>query len=48
MSRQGRRSFKETLGAAITEKTDLFDALQEWKEELVSYGESQGFTVVTK
>ncbi|MCC2032647.1 ABC transporter substrate-binding protein [Microbacterium allomyrinae] len=41
-------SFKETLGAAITEKTDLFDALQEWKDELVSYGESQGFTVVTK
>jgi len=41
-------SFKETLGAAITERTDLFAALDEWESELVSYGESQGFTVVTK
>jgi multiple sugar transport system substrate-binding protein len=41
-------SFKETLGAAITEKGDLFAALEEWKNELVSYGESQGFTVVTE
>lgn len=41
-------SFKETLGAAITEKRDLMPALQEWKDELVSYGESQGFTVVTE
>lgn len=40
-------SFKETLGAAITEKGDLFAALAEWEDELVSYGESQGFTVVT-
>lgn len=41
-------SFKETLGAAITEKGDLFAALETWKNELVSYGESQGFTVVTE
>lgn len=40
-------SFKETLGAAITEKGDLLAALEEWKTELVTYGESQGFTVVT-
>lgn len=40
-------SFKETLGAAITEKGDLMAALQKWKTELVTYGESQGFTVVT-
>lgn len=38
-------SFKETLGAAITEKGDLFAALERWKNELVTYGESQGFTV---
>lgn len=41
-------SFKETLGAAITEKTDLFTGLEEWKNDLVSYGEAQGFTVLTK
>lgn len=41
-------SFKETLGAAITEKGDLMAALAEWRDELVSYGESQGFTVVTE
>lgn len=41
-------SFKETLGAAITEKRDLMAALEEWKSELVSYGEAQGFTVVTE
>ncbi|MEV7694039.1 extracellular solute-binding protein [Microbacterium sp. NPDC089189] len=41
-------SFKETLGAAITEKGDLMAALEEWKDELVSYGEAQGFTVVTE
>lgn len=41
-------SFKETLGAAITEKGDLRAALEEWKTELVEYGESQGFTVVTE
>jgi len=41
-------SFKETLGAAITEKRDLRAALEDWKDELVEYGESQGFTVVTE
>jgi multiple sugar transport system substrate-binding protein len=41
-------SFKETLGAAITEKGDLMAALEEWKSELVSYGEAQGFTVETE
>ena len=40
-------SFKETLGAAITEKGDLVSALHAWEDELVEYGESQGFTVVT-
>lgn len=40
-------SFKETLGAAITEKGDLVSALRAWEDELVEYGESQGFTVVT-
>lgn len=40
-------SFKETLGAAITEKGDLMAALKVWEDELVAYGEAQGFTVVT-
>jgi multiple sugar transport system substrate-binding protein len=38
-------SFKETLGAAITERTDLFAALDEWETQLVDYAEQQGFTV---
>ncbi|GAA2226774.1 extracellular solute-binding protein [Herbiconiux moechotypicola] len=38
-------SFKETLGAAITQKTDLFAALDEWHAQLVEYAEQQGFTV---
>ncbi|WP_029150343.1 ABC transporter substrate-binding protein [Microbacterium indicum] len=38
-------SFKETLGAAITERTDLFAALDEWEQQLSDYAEQQGFTV---
>ncbi|GAA0431016.1 ABC transporter substrate-binding protein [Leifsonia naganoensis] len=38
-------SFKETLGAAITERSDLFTALDEWKSQLVDYAKQQGFTV---
>lgn len=38
-------SFKETLGAAITERTDLNAGLDAWEEQLVSYAKQQGFTV---
>jgi multiple sugar transport system substrate-binding protein len=38
-------SFKETLGTAITEHTDLFAALSDWKSQLVDYAKQQGFTV---
>jgi multiple sugar transport system substrate-binding protein len=38
-------SFKETLGTAITERTDLFAALSDWKSQLVDYAKQQGFTV---
>ncbi|MDN4613527.1 extracellular solute-binding protein [Leifsonia sp. F6_8S_P_1B] len=38
-------SFKETLGATITERGDLFAGLDEWKSQLVDYAKQQGFTV---
>jgi len=38
-------SFKETLGAAITQKDDLLPALSKWQDQLVQYAEQQGFTV---
>lgn len=38
-------SFKETLGAAITQKSDLSTALAQWKSQLVDYAKQQGFTV---
>lgn len=38
-------SFKETLGKAITERTDLFAGLDAWESQLVDYAEQQGFTV---
>lgn len=38
-------SFGETVGKAIADKTDLAPAMEAWEEDLVSYAESQGFTV---
>jgi multiple sugar transport system substrate-binding protein len=38
-------AFNETLGTAISERGDMVAALDAWQEELVSYAESQGFTV---
>ncbi|GHH75118.1 extracellular solute-binding protein [Promicromonospora soli] len=38
-------SFNEIVGTAIGEKGDLGAALDAWQEDLVTYAESQGFTV---
>ncbi|GAP54679.1 probable arabinose-binding protein [Arthrobacter sp. Hiyo6] len=38
-------SFKETLGKAIADKTDLGVGLSAWQKNLVSYAKSQGFNV---
>lgn len=38
-------AFNETLGTAISERGDMVAALEEWQARLVSYAESQGFTV---
>lgn len=38
-------SFKETLGKAITDQTDLLAGLAEWESQITEYGEQQGFTV---
>lgn len=38
-------SFKETLGKAIADKTDLLVGLAEWESQITKYGEEQGFTV---
>jgi len=38
-------SFKETLGKAITDKTDLLTGLAAWETQITTYGEQQGFTV---
>jgi multiple sugar transport system substrate-binding protein len=38
-------SFKETLGKAITDKTDLLTGLAAWEGQIKAYGQQQGFTV---
>lgn len=38
-------SFKETLGKAITDKTDLLTGLAAWEADIKQYGAQQGFTV---
>ena len=38
-------SFKETLGKAITDKTDLLTGLTAWEAQIKQYGQQQGFTV---
>ncbi|MCP2636120.1 extracellular solute-binding protein [Microbacterium sp. HD4P20] len=38
-------SYEETMGTVIADKGDISDALDTWQEQLVSYAESQGFTV---
>lgn len=38
-------SFKETLGKAITNKTDLLTGLAAWETQIKQYGTQQGFTV---
>ncbi|MCR2792156.1 extracellular solute-binding protein [Microbacterium sp. zg.Y625] len=38
-------SYEETMGTVIADKGDISDALDAWQDQLVSYAESQGFTV---
>ncbi|MBW9092155.1 extracellular solute-binding protein [Microbacterium jejuense] len=38
-------SYEETVGTVIADKGDISDALDTWQDQLVSYAESQGFTV---
>ena len=38
-------SYEETVGTVIADKGDISDALDAWQDQLVSYAESQGFTV---
>lgn len=38
-------SYNDTFGKALTDGTSLTDALSAWQDEVVSYAESQGFTV---
>jgi len=33
------------VGTVIADKGDISDALDAWQDQLVSYAESQGFTV---
>jgi multiple sugar transport system substrate-binding protein len=37
--------FPDTVGAAYTDQSDLNAGLRAWQEQLVSYGDSQGFKV---
>ncbi|MEU5870819.1 sugar ABC transporter substrate-binding protein [Glycomyces sp. NPDC047369] len=37
--------FPDTVGTAYTEQSDLNAGLQAWEDQLVTYGESQGFQV---
>jgi multiple sugar transport system substrate-binding protein len=39
--------YNDTVGKAITAKTDLYTAFGAWQKLLVSYGQQQGFTVKT-
>lgn len=38
-------SYNDTLGKAITDKTDLATGLQAWQDAVVDYAKKQGFTV---
>jgi multiple sugar transport system substrate-binding protein len=38
-------SFSDTLGKALTDKTDLEAGLEAWQKAVVDYGTQQGFTV---
>jgi multiple sugar transport system substrate-binding protein len=38
-------SYNDTFGKALTDGTSLTDGLQAWQDQVVSYAESQGFTV---
>lgn len=38
-------SYEETMGTVIADKGNISDALDTWQDQLVSYAESQGFTV---
>ncbi len=38
-------SYEETMGVVIADKGDIAAALDDWQDQLVSYAESQGFTV---
>ena len=39
--------YKDTVGQAISNKTDLNVGLQQWQDRIVSYGQDQGYTVTT-
>jgi multiple sugar transport system substrate-binding protein len=39
--------YKDTVGQAISNKTDLNVGLQQWQDRIVSYGQEQGYTVTT-
>jgi multiple sugar transport system substrate-binding protein len=38
-------TFNDTVGTALTSKSDLFPAFKKWQSEIVSYAKQQGFTV---
>jgi multiple sugar transport system substrate-binding protein len=40
--------YNDTVGKAITAKSDIYTAVQKWKADLVAYGKKQGFTVNVK
>jgi multiple sugar transport system substrate-binding protein len=37
--------FPDTVGASYVSKSDLNVGLKAWQEQLINYGNSQGFTV---
>jgi multiple sugar transport system substrate-binding protein len=39
--------YKDTVGQAINNKTDLNVGLQQWQDRIVTYGQEQGYTVTT-
>ena len=39
--------YNDTVGKAITAKSDIYTAMQTWQSDLVAYGKKQGFTVTT-
>jgi len=38
-------SYNTTFGKALTDKTDLTAGLKAWQESIITYAQSQGFTV---